>query len=34
MIIQDTYLEVINAPASEAPSGPQTLGLQTNVSAN
>ena len=33
MVVEDTYFEVKNATASGAPSGSQTLGLQTNVSA-
>ena len=34
MIVEDTYFEVKNATASGAPSGPQSLGLQSFVSAN
>ena len=34
MIVEDTHFEVKNATASGAPSGPQILGLQTNVSTN
>ena len=33
MILEDTYFEVKNAIAFGGPSGLQTLGLQTNVSA-
>ena len=31
---ENTYLIVKNATTSGAPSGPQTSGLQTNLSAN
>ena len=34
MILEDTYFEVKNATAFVGPNGLQTLGLQTNVSAN
>ena len=34
MILEDTYFEVKNATAFVGPSALQTLGLQTNVSAN
>ena len=34
MILEDTYFEVKNTTAFVVPSGLQTLGLQTNESAN
>ena len=34
MQVGDTHFEVKNTTASGDPSGPQTLGLQTDVSAN